>query len=289
MRFDAAHRRGAAAAAATACLVAGGLSTAPATAASAALVYTCTVPAVGAKTFTVSLDTDAADSIAFGEKITPALSASLTIPEDLANSLRGLQAKKASGSSSQDLVVDGVTATVAMTIKESVVPPNGPIVLDATGTLAEMTGKRAGTPIAITAANLTATLTFTQANGTPAFGPVTVPCTLNPGQNPVVDSIAVTKDATKTVVRAPNIAKGKVAKARIKVTSEHGVVPVGKVKAILKRGSAKVMAVKAKLVDGKVKVPFKALRKAGKYTVVAKYLGSRNLVRSKASTTFMVS
>ena len=107
----------------------------------------------------------------------------------------------------------------------------------------------------------------------------------------VFGSIPVSKDASKTTVKA-SYAKAK--KAAIGVATvkgkNYGLAGRGSVKMTLKRGTAKVKTITVKLNSrGVAKGVFKSVTKKGKYKIVTVFGGSAGLKGSTgASTTFTV-
>ena len=64
---------------------------APAQAVTASPTYTCTSLAfTGARQFTMVADTDAPRRMAYGETVTPTATATITVPEDVTTSIRGV-------------------------------------------------------------------------------------------------------------------------------------------------------------------------------------------------------
>jgi len=263
---------------------------APAAATSAALTYTCTSPGfTGPKQFTMVADTDAPGRIAFGETIAPTATGTVTVPEDVTAVFRdGLMAKRVDGRADVAATVDDVVRPWSLAIPQTNVPPNGTLTLEGTGSAGTFTGAKVGTVYDIAVGNFNATLNFYSANGSPSAPSTTVTCVLNPGQTAAVDTIRVVKDGTATSVKAPDINRGGLARAKVKVVSDHGKTPKGKVKAILLRSGNKLLSKKVGLRDGRVKVKLVRLGRAGDYTVKVKYLGHRNFKRSNAKDTFTV-
>ena len=110
------------------------------------------------------------------------------------------------------------------------------LTLVGTGPAGTFEGTKVGNVYDIAVGSFTATVNFYDANDTPRVPPsAQIPCTLNPGQHPAVDTIAVVKDKTTTSATAKDIRKGAKAKAKVRVASEHGTTPKGKIKAKLVR------------------------------------------------------
>jgi len=261
----------------------------PAAATSAALTYTC--PVLGqAKQFTMVADTDAPGRIAYGETVAPTATGTVTVPEDVTTTIRDtLMAKKIDGKADVAATVDETARPWTLAIPQTNVPQRGTLTLTGTGPAGTFEGTKVGSIYDIAVGNFTATLNFYDANGTPSTPPNTqVVCILNPGQATAVDSIRVVRDTTSTTVAARDINKGARAKAKVKVASEHGLTPKGKVKAKLFRDGQRLQTKQVFLRDGKRVVRFVRLAKAGTYTVRAKYVGSANFKGSSQTDTFTV-
>jgi hypothetical protein len=132
------------------------------------------------------------------------------------------------------------------------------------------------------------TVTFPNSDGT--FGACTndaTTTTLMDGATPVTTQVV--KDTTKTKESASYAAKKKVAKSSAKVTSRYGTPATGKVKFTLKKGTHKVKTLSSKLnKKGVAKVVFKGVKAKGKYSITAKYAGSKSLKGSSGKDTFRV-
>ena len=177
-------------------------------------------------------DTDAPNKIAYGETITPTATGTVTLPAEAADAIRAVNAKRIDGKADVAATVDGAASPWVLTIPQTNVPPQAatPMTLEGSGPAGTFEGTQVGTVYDLAIGNFTATLNLYEANGTalPApFSPQTVVCTLNPGQNPAVDTIKVVKDTTTTTVKARDISKGAKAKAKVKVVSDHGTDPQG--------------------------------------------------------------
>ncbi|QIK74246.1 Ig-like domain repeat protein [Nocardioides piscis] len=96
--------------------------------------------------------------------------------------------------------------------------------------------------------------------------------------------VTVSKDGTTSTVTARHNKMKRKIVAKNTVTSDHGQVPVGKVKFVLRRNGIKI----AKTVEtlntaGVAKAKFRNVRNRGDYKVVSRYLGSDNFTASKGS------
>ncbi|MFZ2014162.1 MAG: hypothetical protein WAV00_10105 [Nocardioides sp.] len=129
-----------------------------------------------------------------------------------------------------------------------------------------------------------------------AFGPCvngngTTPTvtTIMNGANPA--TIAVTKDASKTTVKASYAKAKKTATGTATVKgAKYKLAGTGSVKMTLKRGTAKVKTITVKLSSkGVAKGVFKSVTKKGKYKIVTVFAGSAGLKGSTGtSATFTV-
>ncbi len=264
------------------------VATSPAEAVTGTLNYTCTILGQP-KTVTVVADTDAPRRIAYGETITPAASGILTSPADVADQVRLAGAKKADGKADVAATVDDTARPLTLTVPSTNIPPNGPLVLEASGPAGPFAGTKVGNVYDIAVGNFTTVLNLTEANGTPIAGsPQTIPCVLNPGQNAAVDTIKVVRDKTTTTVDAPDIAKGAKATADVAVVSEHGTTAKGKIKVELVR-NGKVWQTKiVALRGGHKQVTLQRIHAKGNYKVKVKYVGRESWKGSRDVDAFTV-
>lgn len=279
----------------------------PAGAASVALNYDCVDPLGTTRVFQVTVDTDAPATIVAGQSFTPKMTAAVTVDADTSNLLRGVEAATVEGtakdgvSSSLGFTVNGVAATAAATVPVTAVPAAGQVVVGGvTATGAAVKTTAAGT-VSIVAGNFTAVLAGKKANGDATLlSPYKIPCTLQAGQNAVVDTVTVTAPTTTpppAVVKVDSTATAtgtyaaKSDKATVKVTVKgaDGKVGTGKVKVTLKLGK-KSKTVNATLnAAGKAKAVFKKITKPGTYKIKVAYAGSETQNASKAKATLKVS
>jgi hypothetical protein len=99
----------------------------------------------------------------------------------------------------------------------------------------------------------------------------------------------IVKDTTKTTESAAYKAKTKKAISKAKVKSHFGTPATGKVTFILKKGTHKVKTLTGKInKKGVAKVVFKGVKAKGKYSITAKYAGSKTLKGSSGKDTFRV-
>ncbi|HEX3930815.1 MAG TPA: Ig-like domain repeat protein [Nocardioides sp.] len=122
----------------------------------------------------------------------------------------------------------------------------------------------------VNAGGINATLNLTKGGTTTQ---VTQSCTAPTDGTQTMGTIKVTKDKTKSKVSAK--VKGSKATVSDKVKSHFGLKATGKVSFTLKKGSKTIKAT-AKIKKGVAKFTTKSLAK-GKYSIVAKYAGTKNL------------
>ncbi len=263
---------------------------APAGAVSGTLTYTCTVLGA-AKQFTVVADTDAPATIAYGETITPTASGTITIPEDVVTTARDGGAKKVDGKADVAATVSGTPRPLTLTLPQTNVPPNGAMALEVEGPAGTFAGSVVGTAYAVSLGDFTATLNLYEANGTPLPAPLSpqvIPCVLDAGHNPYVDTITVVRDTTTVSVAARDIAPNRRPKAKVSVVATHGSVPAGTIKAKLLRKGKVVQTKVLGLRDGARKVRFRQVAKTGDYTVRVRYQGGENWTGDRETDTFTV-
>lgn len=251
------------------------ISMSPAQAESATLNYTCEVPALGGKTFTVVADTSAPAKMQAGTSTKASITAKVTIPEDVAGLISGaLGASTVEGTASSTTTVNGKNRAVDLTIPNTEIP-DGELTIVASGA-AKIAATKAG-KLVLGTGDFSADLLFLKEDGSEALA-AEVPCTLDEGQNATVDTVKVVKAKSTTKVQK---VKGKKKKAvvKVKVKSKTSAKATGKVKITLK-GPKKVTKKVKVNKKGVAKVTVKKLKK-GKYKVVAKYLGNKNVKASK--------
>lgn len=260
------------------------------TAATAELPYSCKIPILGAKTFKVTLDTDAPATAPVGSKIAN-LSVNVVPDPSALKTAYSLGARQFEGETTFNVAVGGTNYAVKATTPRSdiaadgsVPPTNATLPLGATlptaGTIKVTAGKidihqkvydKDGKPFSLSpeaqipctppaSGDLTVDSVVVGSGG-PTTPPTKPPTTTPTPKPPVV------KVATRTSVKAKFVRKG-----TVKVTvAVKGGKPTGKVKITLK-GKKKVTK-KAVLRNGKATVTVKKLKK-GKYKVSAAYAGN---------------
>jgi large repetitive protein len=119
-------------------------------------------------------------------------------------------------------------------------------------------------------------------------------CTNNATTTPLEDSsatpstVTVVKDASATSVKAAYNAKTKVASGTATVKGKHGLAGTGKVSFTLKKGTHTVKTVAGTLKKGVAKASFTGVRKAGTYSITAKFGGDAALKASSGKASFTV-
>jgi hypothetical protein len=139
----------------------------------------------------------------------------------------------------------------------------------------------------VKAGDMTATLTVSGGAG----GAQTLPveCTAPTDASATYGKITVTKDKTTTAVAAAYSSKKDIAHGKAKVKSHFGLKATGKVVFILKKGTTRIAKATTTLnKKGIATHAFKRVKKHGKYSITAKYLGNGNLKGSSGKDTFRV-
>jgi hypothetical protein len=107
------------------------------------------------------------------------------------------------------------------------------------------------------------------------------------GGNPV--TVKVVKDTTKTAETVKYSSKTHTAKSKAKVKSTFGTKVTGKVKFTLKKGTHVLKTATSKVnKKGIATAAFKSVKAKGKYSITAKYTGSKTLKGSSDKATFKV-
>lgn len=265
------------------------LGTAVPASAAATLNLDCTVPIVGAKTFSVQMDTNAPARLTTGSATRPKLTTVMTVPTDLADLMRGvLSTDTISGTITSHMTVNGVETPVTVTIPATAVPESGAIPLQGTGTFSAITAGKPGKAITLGAGDQDVMMTLVDSDGDPAGSPFEIPCTPTDGQDLTVDTVNVVKAGSTTRVGATYQARKDTAVGRATVKTSNRIAATGKVKFILKRGAHKVGAATRTLHGGKAAATFKKIHKHGTYKLTVQYLGSTRVNRSTGSDTFRV-
>ncbi|MDR7251131.1 hypothetical protein J2X46_000103 [Nocardioides sp. BE266] len=289
------HLKSSLAAFGIASLVVTGLGAVPAVAASDNLAYACKDPLNRDFTFTVTADTNAPASIKVGESFTPTVTAKVTVPNALRETLASLGAATVEGgtnaageSTSFGFAVNGAAGQLPASVPVTTVPASGDMVVPATAVGTAITPTAEGT-VKLTAGNFTAVLAGkTSGGGASTLSPYKVTCTLNPGQDATVDTVAVTADgtlppsavqATTTKVSGSYAKKQSKIVARIKVGSADKAAG-GTAKVKVTRGKKKVKSLRVDVTKGKAKVVLTKVTKPGTYTITVSYKGDATHAKS---------
>ena len=155
-----------------------GLS-APAHAATTDLVYTCEVPILGAQDFTVSLDTDAPESVTPGADVTAAVTGSVTLNDATINGMVGLLKWAEAEGVTTTALTDLTTPRTPVSATEKTLPLTGGSVM--------LTDLAAGEHTIDAPESFTSTFSGYKADGS-AAGEFEIPCEYTSGTQ-VIDTI----------------------------------------------------------------------------------------------------
>ena len=168
---------------------------------SAPTSYTCTGDP--AATLSVVLDTDAPARMRTGDSAAVVLTAATALPAAVAQQQYDAGARSFDGTIVTKAVVGGTALDVSHAIASTPIPARTePAAVPFTATSAGLpvTAPAAPGPVAITAGDLVATLTFYTGSGTVVGGsPRTLTCAAPPGRPVAVDTIAVLAPSTTTL------------------------------------------------------------------------------------------
>ncbi|UUZ58436.1 Ig-like domain repeat protein [Nocardioides sp. B-3] len=283
-------------AAAVSALIVGGSAPVmvPAEAASQTLNYTCPV-LNEPKQFKLTADTTLPDTAVAGSAITGTTSASVVIGDDVRDTMYGfIGARQVKGTATISATAFGSAASLAATIPLTPVPASGELTIPASGPVALTAPTTTGVH-EIHAGNFTTQITLVKEDNS-EVGPIQLNCTLDAGQNTLIDTVTVTaaptpppvvKVDTSTTAKAKYAAATKKATVKVVVKAASGGA-TGKVAVTLKKGSKKIKTISVNLAAGKAKAVFKKVKAKGKYKVTASYAGSPTTNPSSGMTTFKV-
>lgn len=248
------------------------------------LTYTCDAP-VGATSVTFDPGTVPAKMVAgqklvnHNAKLTVHLNQQQTgLAQSVGDHVRGKGTSKGAGNS----------LPFSMTFPNTAIPATPGATMDINGTgQATIRPLTAGT-WTVKVGDMAATLIFSLGGTDTTTLPATCTAPTNGTKN--LATIAVSKDKSKTVTGASYNAKKDKATGTAKVKGKKfGLTGTGKVKFTLKKGTHKIKTIKGKLnKKGIAKVSFKHVKKAGKYSITAKYAGNKALKASSGKHTFKV-
>ncbi|WP_146074960.1 DUF6801 domain-containing protein [Streptomyces sp. Ru73] len=181
-------------------LVAGpGAGSAAAAPVSRTLNYTCSVQAVSQRA-AVTIDADVSRSAVVGKPTRRfAIHATSQVSDAGTTGLNWIGVKTVEGTVDADVRVtagqDGARLTVPFTVPRTRVPESGPFDVKGTGTAPSRTFHHPG-KAEISVGDLVLHVVPRDANGKVNPGRTDVPCTLDPGQNPVLASFDITRAGT---------------------------------------------------------------------------------------------
>jgi hypothetical protein len=162
-----------------------------------ALAYTCAFPEIGDQSASVNVESDIPNSIAVGQSTAHyVVTASATVPWELAVGLRAFGVSTITGTVEGQAGVEApqgdFAETVPFGVPKTTVPAFSSFTADAIGSAPAVTFAMPGTG-EITVGNFLLHLVPRDSSGnlTP-LGEPSVPCTLDPGQNDVAASFAIT-------------------------------------------------------------------------------------------------
>lgn len=237
------------------------------------LAYGCTLPVLGKSTFLIDQDTNVS-TVYLGRSARPVLTTRAQIPEDKVSLIASaLKAKYTDGTITALLKSNGVETPVSQVIPKTALPASGPMTLVAQGALAALAPKAVGS-MTYLPGDLRITLNFYEtANGPKSAEFKNLPCAM-PKNDKVVDKVAYAKSPSKVTPSATYAKSAKKVTAVARVTAVSGVVPTGKVTAVLYQGAKKLKAITADLAGGKATAVFAGIKTKGSYKVVITYAGS---------------
>ena len=260
------------------------ITAAPSGAQSVDLEYRCGLNGFGSFDTSMVLDTGAPDSAFAGEPISSTLNVAITLEDAASNVLLQLGVATIEGTAQATVHTGGADVLGDLVLSPTQVGVG--TVYNLSGPLA-VSGSDVGAGLTLSAGDIVVDLVFKTASGSVRLAPDGT-CTLQPGQDATIDTMALSKDGTKAKVKAADVAQGKVAKAKVSVKGEHGGAAVGKVRAVLYRGGQGFARESAKLVGGRAVLKFGMLTPKGKYKVKATYAGNADFGASRVNATFKV-
>lgn len=210
-------------------LAAAGLAAAApgAGAVSPTIAYNCTSPELGDFTLPVVLDTTAPARMAVGQSAQVTMTASAVLPGDKAKlASTSFFATQFDGRWHAEATLGSASANVVEAIART---PLGdqtvatPVPFPAISSAFPYTAPTTPGVIEVSAGDLTGTLQFYGADGTPSGAPSDLNCTLPNGKPPVIDTIAVVASSTTTLTLDRTTSEhGQDVTATAKVTTSSG-------------------------------------------------------------------
>lgn len=258
-------------------------------AAAVPLGFDCEVPVVGQQTFAVDIGSNAPAQLPTGSTASPTVTALLTVPASLADLMRGvLGTDEIAGEILSHTSVGGVEVPTTLTIPRTDVGESGDVVLTATGVMSPITAGSPGGVIELLAGAQEVNMTLFDLEGDPAGSPFAIPCAPSAGQDLTIDTVSVVKAGSRTKVSSAYNAKQDKVAGKATARATNGIPVTGKVKFVLKKGARKVASATKALRGGNAAVVFKGVRKSGRYTLVATYVGSPRVKASSGKSAFKV-
>ena len=256
------------------------------------LSYTCEAP-FGPYTFKVSADTDLPQSAPPGAALSGTATYTVVIPDNLRNLMYDTtNARFVEGTAAIQATTFGAAGSLSGTVPKTAIPASGELTVVASSAVVATAPATPGA-YQIVAGDFTTKIKLTKQDGSPAdvISEIDVPCTLNAGQDAVVDTLTVdpaapiptpaTKVDSTTTAKAAYAKKAKKAVVKVKVVGADGTPGTGKVKVTMKLGK-KTKTLRASLsASGKAKAVFKKVTKKGKYVFTTVYAGSATQNPSK--------
>lgn len=191
---------------AIAAVTAAGLATlaTPASAVTGTLTYSCTSSADAlTHDFSAVVDTNAPTTLGSTLSAAITVTSDVTVPEELADTLRGLGVATVDGTSQTTGTVDGVSRSSTLAIPRTAVTADGvPMHVLGSGPGGSITAGAVDSTILLGAGDFTASLTGYSSVGTIVLPPTTFTCVLTPptGQNLLVDTVTSVQAATTTAL-----------------------------------------------------------------------------------------
>ncbi|MEV4317251.1 DUF6801 domain-containing protein [Actinocrispum sp. NPDC049592] len=160
------------------------------------LVYNCVFPQSGAVDVPGHITGTIPATGTVNQRLQPNLSIAATLPSSVADVLRANSAATVSGSGQADADASyngsNITVGIPGPVPSVAVPASGDLTATLAPSVPSLAVPAAGSIVLSAGQQLNGTFTPLKADGTPtALGTFSVPCTLNPGQNPALGTIVV--------------------------------------------------------------------------------------------------
>ena len=260
------------------------VTAAPSGAQSLDLGYRCALNTFGSFDTSVVLDTGAPDSAFAGQPISTTVTVAIIFEDWASNVLQQFGVATIEGTARATIHTGGADVTSDLALPATQVGADTVYALS--GSLL-VSGSDVTTGLTLSAGDIAVDLVFKTATGSVRLAPDGT-CTLDSGQDATIDTMALSKDGTNATVKAADVAKGKLAKAKVRIKGEHGGIAAGKVHAVLYKGTKIIGKDSANLIGGKAVLKFGKLTRTGTYKVKATYASNANFGASRGRTTFNV-